>query len=104
MSDDSPPPPPGTSTSTSRRAFLVTAGNAAAAAAIAGCAPNATTRPAERNLSDAANTQSPCSEGTVPITLRINGKDHTLRIDPRTTLLDCVRETVDLTGTKKGCD
>jgi xanthine dehydrogenase YagT iron-sulfur-binding subunit len=40
----------------------------------------------------------------VPITLRINGKEHALRIDPRTTLLDCIRETVELTGTKKGCD
>jgi xanthine dehydrogenase YagT iron-sulfur-binding subunit len=40
----------------------------------------------------------------VAITLRINGKDHPLRLDPRTTLLDCIRETVGLTGTKKGCD
>jgi xanthine dehydrogenase YagT iron-sulfur-binding subunit len=38
------------------------------------------------------------------LTLRINGKDHQLRIDPRTSLLDCIRETVALTGTKKGCD
>ena len=37
------------------------------------------------------------------LTLRINGTDHQLRIDPRTTLLDCIRETVALTGTKKGC-
>jgi xanthine dehydrogenase YagT iron-sulfur-binding subunit len=43
-------------------------------------------------------------EGAVPITLRINGKEHSLRIDPRATLLDCIRETVALTGTKKGCD
>jgi xanthine dehydrogenase YagT iron-sulfur-binding subunit len=42
--------------------------------------------------------------GAVPITLRINGKDRQLRIDPRTTLLDCIRERVALTGTKKGCD
>jgi len=42
--------------------------------------------------------------GTVPVVLRINGKEHQLRIDPRTTLLDCIRETVALTGTKKGCD
>lgn len=42
--------------------------------------------------------------GRVPVTLRINGKDRQLRIDPRTTLLDCIRETVALTGTKKGCD
>jgi xanthine dehydrogenase YagT iron-sulfur-binding subunit len=46
----------------------------------------------------------PAVEGAVPITLRINGQDHQLRIDPRTTLLDCLRETVALTGTKKGCD
>ena len=38
------------------------------------------------------------------ITLRINGKDRQLRVDPRATLLDCIRETVALTGTKKGCD
>jgi xanthine dehydrogenase YagT iron-sulfur-binding subunit len=40
----------------------------------------------------------------VAITLRVNGEDHQLRVDPRTTLLDCIRETVALTGTKKGCD
>ena len=43
-------------------------------------------------------------DGAVPVALRINGKDHRLRIDPRTTLLDCLRETIALTGTKKGCD
>jgi len=42
-------------------------------------------------------------EGTVPLTLRVNGTEHRLRLDPRTTLLDCLRETVALTGTKKGC-
>src|SRR2546430_14648321 len=42
--------------------------------------------------------------GTVALMLRINGKEHRLRVDPRTTLLDCLRETVALTGTKKGCD
>jgi xanthine dehydrogenase YagT iron-sulfur-binding subunit len=42
--------------------------------------------------------------GTVPITLRINGATHSVRIDPRATLLDTLRETVHLTGTKKGCD
>src|SRR5215813_10161129 len=42
--------------------------------------------------------------GAIPITLRINGEDRQLRIDPRTTLLDCIREVAQLTGTKKGCD
>ena len=39
--------------------------------------------------------------GNIAITLHINGKDHRLHIDPRTTLLDCIREAVALTGTKK---
>lgn len=43
-------------------------------------------------------------KGAVPITLRVNGVDRRLHVDPRTTLLDCVRETMGLTGTKKGCD
>ena len=41
---------------------------------------------------------------TVPLVLRINGKDHQLDVDPRTSLLDCIRENIALTGTKKGCD
>jgi xanthine dehydrogenase YagT iron-sulfur-binding subunit len=43
-------------------------------------------------------------EGAVPVTLRINGKEHNLKLDPRTTLLDCLRENLDMPGTKKGCD
>ena len=38
------------------------------------------------------------------ITLNVNGKTHTLELDTRTTLLDAVREHLQLTGTKKGCD
>jgi xanthine dehydrogenase YagT iron-sulfur-binding subunit len=37
-------------------------------------------------------------------TLRINGADHELTLDPRVTLLDALREHLHLTGTKKGCD
>jgi xanthine dehydrogenase YagT iron-sulfur-binding subunit len=51
-----------------------------------------------------AGAEGPNIEGAVPITLRVNGEDRQLRVDPRTTLLDCLRETVALTGTKKGCD
>ena len=40
----------------------------------------------------------------VALTLRINGSEHRLRLDARTTLLDCLRENLFLTGTKKGCD
>lgn len=38
------------------------------------------------------------------MTLRVNGSDHALNLDPRTALLDAVREHLGLMGTKKGCD
>jgi xanthine dehydrogenase YagT iron-sulfur-binding subunit len=38
------------------------------------------------------------------ITLRINGKKHEVDVDTRSTLLDVLRERLDLTGAKKGCD
>jgi xanthine dehydrogenase YagT iron-sulfur-binding subunit len=40
----------------------------------------------------------------VKVDLRINGHLHTLTLDPRTTLLDALREHLALTGSKKGCD
>jgi xanthine dehydrogenase YagT iron-sulfur-binding subunit len=39
----------------------------------------------------------------VDVTLRINGSEHRLTLDPRTTLLDALREHLRLTGSKKGC-
>ncbi|CAL9652408.1 2Fe-2S iron-sulfur cluster-binding protein [Streptomyces griseomycini] len=45
---------------------------------------------------------APSTSSTV--TLDINGEKHTLSVDHRTTLLDALRERLDLTGTKKGCD
>jgi xanthine dehydrogenase YagT iron-sulfur-binding subunit len=38
------------------------------------------------------------------VTLNVNGKQHALKLDTRTTLLDALREHLQLTGTKKGCD
>src|SRR5258708_34574961 len=38
------------------------------------------------------------------IVLIVNGKPHHLELDPRTSLLDALREHLRLTGTKKGCD
>jgi len=40
----------------------------------------------------------------VSVSLTVNGTRHALMLDPRTTLLDMLREHLDLTGTKKGCD
>lgn len=42
--------------------------------------------------------------GTRAITLKVNGTARTLQLEPRVSLLDCLRENLDLTGTKKGCD
>lgn len=84
-----------------RREFLSTTGSTAAATLIAAYMPPGA------NASELPATSEPSGraiEGAVPITLRINGKDRELRVDPRTTLLDCIRESVLLTGTKKGCD
>src|SRR6185295_3621435 len=86
-----------------RRAFLRTTGGTAAAV-IAGCAPAHRDDTPTKAGAPAVIADGPNIEGAVPITLRINGKDRQLRVDPRTTLLDCIRETVVLTGTKKGCD
>ncbi len=86
-----------------RREFLVSASSTVAAGVIAAYAPaNAGVWAADE--STAVRTDSLAIESMVPIALRINGKDHQLRLDPRTTLLDCLRETVALTGTRKGCD
>jgi xanthine dehydrogenase YagT iron-sulfur-binding subunit len=42
--------------------------------------------------------------GDVSVRLRVNGRDHAATIDPRTSLLDLLREHLGLTGAKKGCD
>jgi xanthine dehydrogenase YagT iron-sulfur-binding subunit len=41
---------------------------------------------------------------SIEVTLVVNGVRRTLRLEPRVTLLDALREYADLTGTKKGCD
>jgi xanthine dehydrogenase YagT iron-sulfur-binding subunit len=97
MQDDSSSGP----SNPARRTFLAATSATAAAAILAPYGSAAPTSAAEQGGSA---PQGPVIEGAVPITLRINGKDHQLRVDPRTTLLDCIRETVALTGTKKGCD
>jgi xanthine dehydrogenase YagT iron-sulfur-binding subunit len=83
----------------SRRSFLSHLGAAGiAATASPVLAASAPAAPVEQ----AAEAAAPA--GTVPVTLKVNGKTRTLNLDPRTTLLDCLRENLDLPGTKKGCD
>ncbi len=42
--------------------------------------------------------------GKVPITLTVNGKAHNLQVEPRVTLLDALRDNLDITGAKRVCD
>ncbi len=63
-----------------------------------------------------AITSAPLLEGLTPTdsssalerkittNLVVNGQKYPVQLDPRTTLLDCLREELHLTGTKKGCD
>jgi xanthine dehydrogenase YagT iron-sulfur-binding subunit len=82
----------------SRRSFLSRLG----AAGIAATAPPLF---AATQTPEAPTAEAPALlPGAIPITLHVNGKEYHLQIDPRVTLLDCLRENLKLPGTKKGCD
>jgi xanthine dehydrogenase YagT iron-sulfur-binding subunit len=53
---------------------------------------------------EAAESAPSNAIATSKVNLNINGQEHALEIDPRTTLLDALREHLQLTGSKKGCD
>ena len=87
----------------SRRAFLARAsatGVATTASAVAVPAENVSTEMAE----EATELETRPLSGAMPVTLKVNGETHRIQIDARATLLDTLRETLHLTGTKKGCD
>ena len=79
------------------RRVLLEAGTAAALAAAGRSAA------AQPGMPSSAAAPEPSVE-PVPVTLSINGQDHALALDPRTSLLDALREHLALTGSKKGCD
>jgi xanthine dehydrogenase YagT iron-sulfur-binding subunit len=58
----------------------------------------------ERTNGGAAGNSVSTSPVEASINLKINGANYELRIEPRVSLLDALREYVGLTGTKKGCD
>jgi len=74
----------------SRRRFLETAGAATLAMASQAASAQAAAEPESMHPEN--------------VTLTVNGRRHALDLDPRTTLLDALREHLGLTGTKKGCD
>src|SRR5712692_5318714 len=79
----------------SRRDFLKGAGVAVSGGLLAG------EKSAQGAPAGAAKVLGP---GAVPITLRINGRAQKLNLEPRVTLLDALRNHLDLTGAKKVCD
>ena len=79
----------------SRRDFLKSAGVTSLATAV-------TT--ADRRRSDAQTGPRVVGPGDVPVTLMVNGKRLELKIEPRVTLLDALRNRADLTGNKRVCD
>jgi xanthine dehydrogenase YagT iron-sulfur-binding subunit len=54
-------------------------------------------------VSAAAAQSTSLASMLIDVVLRVNGTEHPLLLDPRTTLLDALREHLHLTGTKKGC-
>jgi xanthine dehydrogenase YagT iron-sulfur-binding subunit len=82
---------------TSRRNFL---GQALTAAGTAIAAPSLIDR---AKAAQEKGMQS-SAEGEMAMTLSVNGEKRSLTIEPRVTLLDALRERLELTGSKKGCD
>jgi len=85
----------------SRRSFLSQLGAAGVAVT---AAPALAAAQIEPQPIAAVDLSAEKIEGAIPLRLRVNGKDLSIEVDPRTTLLDGLRETLTLTGTKKGCD
>jgi xanthine dehydrogenase YagT iron-sulfur-binding subunit len=75
----------------SRRDFLKTVGVGGIAVGVVGAEA-------------AAQSPQTLGPGPVPITLTINGRTHRLEVEPRVTLLDAVRDRLQLTGAKRVCD
>jgi xanthine dehydrogenase YagT iron-sulfur-binding subunit len=78
---------------TNRRRFLMASVSTAAVPALANAC-----------RADTAAAKNGNARAPADFTLTINGRDHQLAIDARTSLLDLLREHLALTGTKKGCD
>jgi xanthine dehydrogenase YagT iron-sulfur-binding subunit len=83
-------------THNSRRDFLKKTGLVTAVALTPPIAVSAAEKQYDERLADTLEN--------VSCTIEINGKSQNFKIDPRVTLLDLLRERLDLTGTKKGCD
>lgn len=97
-----PPDELKTTRGVSRRAFLRGVGaTSVAGGVLAGAAPG---QAAEAGQGGAVDPAVPVGPGEVSITLNVNGEQKTLSAEPRTTLLDALRDKLDITGSKRVCD
>ena len=83
----------------SRRGLLIAGAGASAAVAAGAPLEAAAQTPSRPGARPQENLVA-----TTRVTLDVNGQSHTLDVDNRTSLLDLLREHLQLTGTKKGCD
>lgn len=58
----------------------------------------------KRSIAQTSPQPAPSQSNAVNVALNVNGTSQSLSLDPRVTLLDALRETMGLTGSKKGCD
>jgi xanthine dehydrogenase YagT iron-sulfur-binding subunit len=96
--DDDPPPD---QEGLNRRVFI---GMSLAALPIVHAAAAAAKSAGPAAAHPAVTHSAAPGSATIPIQLNVNGQPRTLRLDPRTSLLDALREELALSGTKKGCD
>jgi len=88
----SPPDDPARAPGFSRRTFLKTAGAGAAVSTVVGAGSGCTAKP------------TVIGPGPVPLKLRVNGATQTVTVEPRVTLLNALRNHLDLTGAKEVCN
>ena len=94
---NSPQGPAATGPGISRRSFLK--GTGATAAAVSGLAP-----PAAEALAPVPADAVAIGPGAVKIELMVNGAPYSASVEPRVTLLDALRNYMDVTGCKRVCD
>ena len=87
------------STKLSRRSFLKGLGGGAIGTAVI------STGLAKTDMADAYSPESVgASRGKMPVTLKVNGKTYRVEVEHRSTLAEVLRDQIELTGTKIGCD
>lgn len=87
---------PSSSAGLTRRGFLKGVGVGTAATGLV-----SVVKPLAQAAAKDPNVAGP---GEMPLTLKVNGQDRKLNVEPRVTLLDALRNRLDLTGAKKVCD